>query len=92
MPIEYLCLECDHRWDAYKSRDEIKKFARQCPHCWSYEVMPTASYWRIVDLVRHGNPGPWIDAFFGVLQEEGLRLKPLKTWRLIQRILRDAGV
>jgi len=41
-------------------------------------------------ITQEGNPGPVIDALLAIFGTEGVSLKPIRTLRLLQRLLKDS--
>ena len=85
---DYLCLnpECGHRWPA---RTQIP---RQCPVCWSYDLISVDSYNEMVGLAVewNENPGPVLDSLAAILTVQGITMKPLRTLALVNRVIADA--
>jgi len=66
--------------------------ARQCPSCWTAEIIRSVDYDAMVSIaVAMGeNPGPLIDALMAIVEVQGLTMRPLRTLALIKRIVEDA--
>lgn len=79
---------CGHRWPRI-----IEGRARQCPQCWTTDIIPEEDYENMVNIaVNMGeNPGPLIDAAISVFNVQGLTMRPLRTLGLIKRIIEEAG-
>ena len=83
---EYLCLN-----DWYTWHTRVAAIPRQCPRCWSYDLIEKQIYDDMVatTVAMNGNPSPAIDALIAVVQAQGLTWRPARTLSLVLHILAD---
>jgi len=91
--MEYMCLECDHHWDAL----EVPSGYRQCPNpeCRGSDVAP-ASFWNMVEEGRKRGIShntrflDIVNAFQAVWGKESLlSLGAVEFWRVIKRVIKE---
>ena len=87
--LEFLCLSCGHRINAYKTNTTKP---RQCPQCWSYFLIDLETYNQCRDAVQIAQNGalfPGVNAIITILTERGFRFRPRETLQLLLLIERD---
>jgi DNA-directed RNA polymerase subunit RPC12/RpoP len=86
---EYKCLNCGHRLLAYKINTAK---TRQCPRCWSYDLIDFETYERCKETVREAQNDalfPGLRGIAAIVAERGFTFKPKNTLKLLQAIERD---
>ena len=86
---EFKCLNCGHRILAYKV-NTVK--SRQCPVCWSYDLIDVETYNKCKEAVGKAQNGalfPGLRGIATIIEERGFAFKPINTIKLLQIIERD---
>ena len=92
MPREmWKCYRCGYEWFCHS---DLESSNPQCPRCRSYYTLSRRTYDKILDKVLKAtpeNPGspPFLLVLGKILEELGIRFRPLATLTLTSRIIED---
>jgi len=86
---EFKCLNCGHTILAYKVNTSKP---RQCPQCWSYDIIDMETYDKCKETVRKAQNGaifPGLRGVAAIIETRGFTFKPINTLKLLEMIESD---
>ena len=83
--VQYRCVACDNMWDS-------KTIPTQCGKCRSYDLMEETKYQGFIGEVKNissDSPHLRLEVLKAKVNADGLRLKPISTLNIVEKVLED---